>query len=900
MANPLTLKLILAGADKAVAALKPLDAQSRATAAGLKQSRDALKLLNNQMAQVDGLRKQQSALTQQGNALKVLRTNLDSVTRTYGANSAEAQKMQGQVEKATAAYDKQRHALVQLRTAATAGGIGKLSADQARLKTEIVSTNSAIAQQKARLEALAHVSGRRAALRQGLDQGRATAGHMAMAGAAGLGTAYGVRRAVAEPLHQVREYDTNIARIESLGLGKEESDRAIEYAKRMKTFGTSMNDNLGLMLDATTAFADVHHAEMVAPTLAKMKFANKAMFGAEQGGENERQFMDMLKVIEARNGLNSKEDFVKQADMVQRVITATGGRVDSTQWLDFIKRGGIAAKGLSSEAMYYQMEPIVQIMSGASAGVGLRGAYQNLYQGRTTKRAAQNLDKFGLIGDKSKVKHDKTGQTSSLDPGALLGSDLFRINQFEWMEKVLLPQLAKKGINDEKGIVDAIGSIFSNTSASGLFSQMYLMRDQIHKNAKLNAGAFGIDDLDTRARTTVSGQEVDTMARFHDAMRDAGTALLPTYISLLNTAASALQGITNFARENPVLASYIGKAVLWVGLLAAGFGALSLGAAAMLGPFAIVRYGLGLFGLKVGGLLPMLKGLGSGAMWVGRVLGSAFMIAGRAILFLGRALLMNPIGLLVTGIAVAAYLIYKYWGPISQFFGNLWDGVKTKFMAFWQYAQDSPVSALASIGATIVNWSPLGLFYQAFAGVMGWFGIELPAKFTEFGSNIMRGLVDGITGMMGAVQDAITGAADSTLGWFKEKLGIRSPSRVFIEAGSNIALGAALGIDRTLPMLRAAALGMAGATTAAMPGMAGAGGMPELSPMVFDTRAPLAASSARGAGSITVQGDTITIEIKAAAGADANALASAVRAELDRRDAAKSARMRAAFIDYDN
>lgn len=889
MANPLTLKLILAGADKAVAALKPLDAQSRATAAGLKQSRDALKLLNNQMAQIDGMRKQQAALAQQGNALKVLRTNLDSVTRTYGANSAEAGKLRGQIDKATAAYDKQRHALLQLRSAATASGIGKLSVDQSRLKSEIESTNGAIAQQKTRLESLANVSGRRASLRQGLDRGRATAGHMAMAGAGGVATAYGVRRAVTEPLHQIRDYETNTARIESLGLGKEESDRAIEYAKRMKTFGTSMNDNLGLMLDATTAFADVHHAEMVMPTLAKMKFANKAMFGAEKGEENEAKFMDMLKVIEARNGLNSKEEFVKQADMVQRVITATGGRVDSTQWLDFVKRGGIAAKGLSSEAMYYQMEPIVQILSGASAGVGLRGAYQNLYQGRTTKRAAQNLEKFGLIGDKSKVKHDKTGQTSSLDPGALLGSDLFRTNQFEWMEKVLLPQLAKKGITDEKGIVDAIGCIFSNTSASGLFSQMFLMRDQIHKNAKLNAGAFGIDQLDDRARKSLSGQEEEALARFHDTMREAGDTLMPTYIGLLHTASSALQGITNFAKENPVLASYIGKAVLWVGLLAAGFGALSLGAAALLGPFAVVRYGLGLFGIKAAVLSPVLT-------LVTRTIG----FAASAVMWLGRALLMNPIGLAVTAIATAAFLIYRYWGPISGFFSGMWDRVKASFAAFWQYLGGSVPAALGTIGAAILNWSPMGLFYQAFATVMQWFGIELPAKFTTFGTQMMQGLVNGITGALGSVRDAINGAADSTVGWFKEKLGIHSPSRVFMEAGGNIAQGAALGIDRALPMLRAAALGMAGATTAAMPGMAGAAGVPALSPMVFDTRAPLSSSGARAPVAITVQGDTIAIHITAAAGTDAQAMANAIRIELDRRDAAKSARIRATFIDYDN
>jgi len=889
MANPLTLKLILAGADKAVAALKPLDAQSRATAAGLKQSRDALKLLNSQMAQVDGLRKQQSALAQQGNALKVLRANLDSVTRTYGANSVEAGKLRGQVDKATAAYDKQRHALVQLRTAATASGIGKLSVDQSRLKSEIESTNGAIAQQKARLESLANVSGRRASLRQGLDRGRATAGHMAMAGVGAVGTAYGIRRAVTEPLHQVREYETTTARIEALGLGKKETDTAIAYAKGMKTFGTSMNDNLGLMLDATTAFADVHHAEMVMPTLAKMKFANKAMFGAEKGEDNERKFLDMLKVIELRGGLSSEQSFKGQADMVQRVITATGGRVGPEEWLNFIKTGGVAAKGLNDSAMYYQLEALVSEMGGNRVGTATMSAYQNLYQGRTTKRAAKNIEALGLIGDPSKVTHDKAGQMSFLNPGALKGSELFRSNQFEWMEQVLLPALAAKGITDKEQILDSIGSIFSNRTASNLFSQMYLQRDQIHKNAKLNAGAFGIESLDARARTSLSGQEGAALSKFHDTMREAGEALMPAYISLLNTVSGALEGITAFARENPMLASYIGKAVLWVGLLAAGFGALLLGAAALLGPFAIVRYGMGLFGIKAAVLSPVLT-------LVTRTLG----FAASAVMWLGRALLMNPIGLAVTGIATAAFLIYRYWGPISGFFSGLWERTKASFAAFWQYLGGSVPAALGTISAAILNWSPIGLFYQAFAEVMQWFGFDLPAKFTTFGGQMMQGLVNGITGGLGAVRDAINGAADSTVAWFKEKLGIHSPSRVFIEAGGNIAQGAAIGIDRTLPMLRAAALSMVGATTAALPAMAGAGGAPALQPMVFDTRAPLAASSARTSGAVTVQGDTITIHINAAAGTDAHALASAVRAELDRRDAAKSARMRAAFIDYDN
>ncbi len=887
MASPLTLKLILAGAAKAAAELKPLDKQSRAAAAGLKQSRDALKLLNGQLSQIDGIRKYQGELAKQSTGLKVLQTNLASVTRTYGANSDQARALQGQLAKATAAYDKQRTSLLQLRSAATASGIRNLTADQTRLRSEITSTNATIAQQKARLEALANVTGRKAQMRETFGKTRAVAGNLAMAGAAGLGTAYGIRRAVTEPLHQVRQYDTTTTRIAALGLKPEDTERAIEYAKRMKTFGTSMNDNMGLMLDATTAFADVHHAEMVMPTLAKMKFANTAVFGAENGQENEAKFMDMLKVIEARNGLNSEADFIKQADMVQRVITATGGRVDSTQWLDFLKTGGLAARGLRDDAMYYQLEPLVQAMGGNRVGTATMSAYQNVYQGKTTKRAANLMESLGLIADPSKVTHDKAGQIAQLGVGAIKGAELFQKSQFEWMEKVLLPTLAAKGITGEKEVLDAIGGIFSNRTASGLFGMMFQMREQIHKNAKLNAGAFGIDQLDARARPTVSGREVETMARFHDAMQEAGRAILPTYLSLIETVTSAMQGITNFARENPILASYMGKAVLWLGLLAAGFGAVSLGAAALLGPFAVIRYGLGLFGIKAAPLAPLLT-----------LLGRALGFVATGVLWVGRALLMNPIGLAVTGIATAAFLIYKYWGPISGFFVGLWDRAKIAFSTFWQYLGGSMPAALSTVGAAILNWSPLGLFYRAFASVMQWFGIELPAKFTTFGAQVMQGLVNGITGALGAVRDAISGAAESTLGWFKEKLGIRSPSRVFMEAGGNIVEGAAIGIDRSLPMLRAAALGLAGATTIGMPGMAGA--FP-LALEGFDSRPPLsAAAGGRPAANIVVQGDTITIHINATPGSDAPGIARAIRAELDKRDADKRARMRGAFIDYDN
>ncbi|WP_339508263.1 hypothetical protein [Pseudomonas sp. RL_35y_Pfl2_P42] len=116
---------------------------------------------------------------------------------------------------------------------------------------------------------------------------------------------------------------------------------------------------------------------------------------------------------------------------------------------------------------------------------------------------------------------------------------------------------------------------------------------------------------------------------------------------------------------------------------------------------------------------------------------------------------------------------------------------------------------LSGILAVLVNFSPLGWLYRAFAGVMSYFGVELPGKFTEFGSLLITGLVNGISNSAGALKESVIGIGSAVKGWFTETLGIESPSRVFIGYGANISQGAALGISAQAGLVRQAALGMA-------------------------------------------------------------------------------------------
>ncbi|SFB12426.1 hypothetical protein SAMN04515620_11959 [Collimonas sp. OK607] len=898
----LRLQVVFAALDKLTGPLKKITGESSTLGKAIKSNSDRLKELNAQQKDVGrfrelgaGLQASASKLRETQQQIAALAQRMQQTTQPTRAMAREfnaAVKSAGALKQASQQQGEQMQIL---RTRLSGAGIDtrKLGSAQTWLKDSIAFTNAELTAQQKKLAAVGAQQLRVSAARQHADKLRTTAGNVAAAGIGSTVAGAAVGAPIVKGLQEAKHYQTEQARVTALGLGPKISADAESYARSMKTYGTSHAENLELVRDSMSVFGDLPHAQMVAPMLAKMKFANKAFYGEEAGGENERKFMDMLKVIEVRGGTTSSAKFHEQANMVQKVISATGGRVGPTEWLNLIKTGGIAAKGMDEKSFYYELEPLVQELGGFGVGNGLMSSYNNLYQGRTSKRAAMNLDKLGLIGDHTKVKHDKVGQTAQLDPGALLGADLFKKSQFEWMEQILLPQLAKNGIASKDKILDTIGSLYTNRKAGDLMANMYLQRQQIHKNRKLNEGAYDVDQLEPLGREQAGGKEMETLAKLADLKLTMGERILPLYSRAIESATTALEWLNGFMERNPVTAKAM---IIGFGSLAAilvVLGPLMLGLAALIGPYAMLHVLFAKMGVSGGVLTPILRGVGTAFLWLGRIL-----------LFVGRAFLMNPIGLVVAAIALAAYLIYQYWEPIKGFFTDLWDGVGNVFTrawaaikgfagGLWADVQQAFAGGISGVTALLLNWSPLGLFYQVFAGVMNWLGIKLPAKFSDFGLNIMQGLANGITGALGTVKMAIGGASDSVVGWFKEKLGIHSPSRVFAELGDFTMQGLAIGLQRSQDSPIQQVGGLAKRLTGLGVGIAiGAATMPALA---FDTRSPIAPRAA--GGGIVVQGDTITISVTAAPGMDEQAIARAVMLAIEQRDRQKAARMRSSLSD---
>ncbi len=268
-------------------------------------------------------------------------------------------------------------------------------------------------------------------------------------------------------------------------------------------------------------------------------------------------------------------------------------------------------------------------------------------------------------------------------------------------------------------------------------------------DAKVYAGSMEAEYA-ARAATTANNIQ---LAKNHMAALGItiGNVLLPGVNSMIGSFNGVMSAVQKWSQANPGLSSGLVKIAIGAIAIVGGLSALSIGLIAVFGPM----------------------------MMVGRAFGVVAMAA-RA---MSMALLTNPITWIVLAIAGAAFLIYKNWAPISGFFVGIWNTIKTAFNG-----------GIRGISALIINWSPIGLFYSAFAGVLRWFGIDLPAKFTGFGAMILEGLKNGILSKVNAVKDAITGAVSGVIDKAKGILGIHSPSRVFMGIGGYTMQGMANGI----------------------------------------------------------------------------------------------------------
>ncbi|MDC8802549.1 phage tail tape measure protein [Halomonas pacifica] len=560
-------------------------------------------------------------------------------------------------------------------------------------------------------------------------------------------------------------------------------------------------------------------------------------------------------------------------------------------------------------------------MAGLLGNVGIQGS-----QAGTTMRAMMNRltaptsTAAGLMEDLGLQVADAQGNMRALP-------DILRdINQ----------ATQEMGNVERKEILQRI---FGAEAGSGMAELVNAMGDgaldRLLEDLEVNLGE------NARMARTMEDNVGGDLKNLRSAWEEIGISIADTndgpLRDLVQSITGVLRGVGDWIKANPELAGTIAKVAGYTMAIVTAGGALTMMLASILGPVAMLRFGLTMVGIKAGAL-------GSVLPFLGKALG----VVGQAILFIGRALLMNPIGLLITAIAGAAYLIYRNWDRLGPWFASLWQGIKDTLGAAWDRIKEAFAGGIGGVSRLLLDWSPLGLLWRGISQALNALGIEVPERFSEVGINIISGIIDGITDTAGALRDTVVALASNIAGWMRDAitgawdsgielaqgfaggvrdrasaavdsagamaqgtidtvrgwLDIHSPSRVFRDLGQHTMAGFQQGLQRGEDGPLAEAAGFAQRlrrTTAALTlGAATIAGPAALAAEVpLDTRAPLAP---QGGGGLTINGG-INIEVHPSPGMDEQALARLVGIEVERRlaDAAFEAavRRRSAFHDID-
>ncbi len=158
---------------------------------------------------------------------------------------------------------------------------------------------------------------------------------------------------------------------------------------------------------------------------------------------------------------------------------------------------------------------------------------------------------------------------------------------------------------------------------------------------------------------------------------------------------------------------------------------------------------------------------------------------------------------------------WNEWGDeIQEFTQGIFDAVKDIFSAFdkafkgdWRGFGEDLRKAWDGI------WEEIKLIVGK---AIDWF---LTQDWGEIGTNILKGIADGITAATHFITDAATAAASAAFEAAKGFLGIQSPSKLFASIGQNMMLGWAQGINANAGLPAYATMGAAYATTISVGGI---------------------------------------------------------------------------------
>ncbi|MXR38004.1 phage tail tape measure protein [Craterilacuibacter sinensis] len=843
----LKLEVVLSAIDKATRPIKAVMGSSSGLSKQLKDTKDKLKDLNQAQGSISAFRTLTKDAKAAGETLAAARQKLKEMNAQMAAvgppTEAMTRKLKSAeiaVEKLTLANRKKIDAAKAAKAALDANGISaaKLGAHERELAAKIDQANAAMERQQDKLAKLSAMQNRQRTARSRYEQSLENRDRIAGAGATTMaaGTAAGL-----PIVKMVRDYSSYEDAM--LGVARQVEGARDANGKLTATY-YQMGDAIKAMAEkipmATTEIAALVEggarmgikgkADLLAfaktAALASTAFDLPADQISEDLGKIANTYKIPIKNIEQLGDvINYLDDNAqsKGADIInvmQRIAGSTGN-------MNFKEAAALGSTFLSLGA------------SAEVAATATKAMVRELaIAEKQPKRFQAGLKELGL--NAKQVQADMAKDST----GTIL-------NVMEAVKK--LPEATRMGV-----MVDLFGKEYGDDAAK-LADNLAEYRKQLalvnEAKAKGSMGREGDAKNDT-----LSAQWQMTQNKLFNQSSELGSTLRQPLMEVMETTGNVLKSVAEWTKANPELTATLVKIAAVLAAVMVAAGGVMLAVAGIIGPFLAARFAMTMFGIQ----------LTSGIGIMGK-LGASLGMVGRVIAFVGRLFLLNPIGLVITAIAIGAYLIWRNWDTLGPKFAALWGAIKQAFASGWEWIKTNA------------------------SGAFNWF-LALPGRFMTLGSQIMQGLVNGITTGLGAVKAAITGAGESTIGWFKQKLGIHSPSRVFAELGGFTMEGLQQGITGGQGGPLGAVMNVAKKLTSAGAGIAIGAASGLAGAVTMDTRPPISAMRAPVAASAA---QPIQITVNPAPGMSEQQLAMLVAREVERIQRQQAARSRSRLTDKD-
>jgi TP901 family phage tail tape measure protein len=541
--------------------------------------------------------------------------------------------------------------------------------------------------------------------------------------------------------------------------------------------------------------------------------------------------------------------------------------------------------------------------AGGNAGAFEMRDMAKFFPGLSAQAQALGQSGLGAVADLTAALQIARRATGTADEaGNNVQNLLAKINSptviaaFQKKFGVDLPAALKAAYAQGKTPMEALAEV-TQKALGGDLSKIGFVVEDMQAQSALRALILNMDDY-RKIRAQISNASGTTDKAFRQReLQDAsvawmsfkgsvsalaitlGTTLLPVATEFFGYLNTGIGAVSRWAQANPEAARSLMTLAAGIAAARVGLGVLQFAFGSILGPMA-----------SVWGAWQKYKTAATFAEAFPKIATGLNLVRG-AFMLLGRALLLNPIGLAITGIALGAMLIYRYWGPISGFFQRHWSTIRNVFLG--GVVIFAPFVAAVMLAAATVyrNWDRIraatvsmvntvaGIvapFIRPFI-VIGTYLAGLAGRFFGFGVNLVSGLIRGVLSMAGAAVKAVVGIAAQIGSRFAGAMGIKSPSRLFMAMGGHITGGLALGISRGAPHPLRAVGRLASGVAAAGALSLGPGTGEAFAERAVPSFASLAQPAGRGARAAA---PVINITVNQLPGENADALVQRIKREL--------------------